>query len=154
MEFSHGVTVVAAAGNDNVDISKKFFSPACINGVVTVAAVADNNQKAKFSNYGNGIIDIAAPGVKIGGAARGGGTVTMNGTSMASPHIAGVLALIRSANPNYSSTDAINAMKSSASNLGSSAYYGAGIPNLENLVSKTPVENNITVNTLEAKKIS
>ena len=40
MEFSHGVTVVAAAGNDNVDISKKFFSPACINGVVTVAAVA------------------------------------------------------------------------------------------------------------------
>ena len=152
--ISHGVTVVAAAGNDNVDISKKFFSPACINGVVTVAAVADNNQKAKFSNYGNGIIDIAAPGVKIGGAARGGGTVTMNGTSMASPHIAGVLALIRSANPNYSSTDAINAMKSSASNLGSSAYYGAGIPNLENLVSKTPVENNITVNTLEAKKIS
>ena len=143
--ISHGVTVVAAAGNDNVDISKKFFSPACINGVVTVAAVADNNQKAKFSNYGNGIIDIAAPGVKIGGAARGGGTVTMNGTSMASPHIAGVLALIRSANPNYSSTDAINAMKSSASNLGSSAYYGAGIPNLENLVSKTPVENNITV---------
>jgi len=154
MEFSHGVTVVAAAGNDNVDILKKFFSPACINGVVTVAAVADNNQKAKFSNYGNGIIDIAATGVKIGGAARGGGTVTMNGTSMASPHIAGVLALIRSANPNYSSTDAINAMKSSASNLGSSAYYGAGIPNLENLVSKTPVENNITVNTLEAKKIS
>ena len=154
MEFSHGVTVVAAAGNDNVDISKKFFSPACINGVVTVAAVADNNQKAKFSNYGNGIIDIAATGVKIGGAARGGSTVTMNGTSMASPHIAGVLALIRSANPNYSSTDAINAMKSSASNLGSSAYYGAGIPNLENLVSKTPVENNITVNTLEAKKIS
>ena len=152
--ISHGVTVVAAAGNDNVDISKKFFSPACINGVVTVAAVADNNQKGKFSNYGNGIIDIAAPGVKIGGAARGGGTVTMNGTSMASPHIAGVLALIRSANPNYSSTDAINAMKSSASNLGSSAYYGAGIPNLENLVSKTPVENNITVNTLEAKKIS
>lgn len=65
-----------------------------------------------------------------------------------------MLALIRSANPNYSSTDAINAMKSSASNLGSSAYYGAGIPNLENLVSKTPVENNITVNTLEAKKIS
>ena len=154
MEFSHGVTVVAAAGNDNVDILKKFFSPACINGVVTVAAVADNNQKAKFSNYGNGIIDIAATGVKIGGAARGGGTVTMNGTSMASPHIAGVLALIRSANPNYSSTDAINAMKSSASNLGSSAYYGAGIPNLENLVSKTPVENNITVNTLEANKIS
>ena len=36
----------------------------------------------------------------------------------------------------YSSTDAINAMKSSASNLGSSAYYGAGIPNLENLVSE------------------
>ena len=35
--ISHGVTVVAAAGNDNVDISKKFFSPACINGVVTVA---------------------------------------------------------------------------------------------------------------------
>ena len=77
----------------------------------------------------------------------------MNGTSMASPHIAGVLALIRSANPNYSSTDAINAMKSSASNLGSSAYYGAGIQNLENLVSKQPVENNIKVNTHEAKNL-
>lgn len=152
--ISHGVTVVAAAGNDNTDISKNFFSPACIQGVVAVAALADNNQKAYFSNYGNGIIDIAAPGVKIGGAARGGGTVAKNGTSMASPHIAGTLALIRSANPNYSSADAINAMKSSANNLGNSAYYGAGIPNLENLVSKIPVENSVTVNTLDARKVS
>lgn len=152
--ISHGVTVVAAAGNDNVDISTQFFSPACIPGVVTVAALDSNNKKASFSNYGNGIIDIAAPGVSINGAAIGGGTTVKHGTSMATPHAAGVIALIRSANPNYSSTDAVNSMKNSASNLGNSTYYGAGIPNLANLVSGTPAKDSITVNTLDARSVS
>ena len=152
--ISHNVTVVAAAGNDNVDISTCFFSPACIPGVVAVAALDEGNKKASFSNYGNGVIDVAAPGVNINGAARGGGTVSYKGTSMASPHVAGALALIRSANPNYSSTDAINALKNSASNLGNSTYYGAGIPNLANLVSGEPPKGSVAVNTLDSRNIS
>lgn len=152
--ISHGVTVVAAAGNENVNIANNFFSPACIPGVVAVSAVDSNNQKASFSNYGNEIIDIAAPGVRVNGAAIGGGTTIKSGTSMATPHIAGAIALIRSANPGYSSTDAINALKGAASNLGNSAYYGAGVANLGNLVPYSPPKSDISVNTLDARNIS
>lgn len=152
--MSHGVTVVASAGNDNINIANKFFSPACIPGVVAVSAVDSNNKKASFSNYGNGIIDIAAPGVGINGAAIGGGTTVKNGTSMATPHITGAIALIRSVNPGYSSTDAINALKGATSDLGNSSYYGAGIANLGNLVPYSPPKSDISVNTLDARNIS
>ncbi len=152
--ISKNITVVAAAGNDNVNMTKVNYSPACIPGVVTVSAVDSNNKKASFSNYGNGIIDIAAPGVGINGAAIGGGTTVKNGTSMATPHIAGAIALIRSVNPGYSSTDAINALKGAASDLGNNAYYGAGIANLGNLIPYSPPKSDITVNTLDARNIS
>lgn len=149
--ISKDVTVVAAAGNDNVNISNNFFSPACITGVVAVAALDSSNKKASYSNYGDGSIDIAAPGNSIVGAAIGGGTTTKSGTSMASPHIAGAIALIRSANPNYTSTESVNKLKESAVNIGSSSYYGAGIPDLSRLV---PNVSEVTVNTLNAENIS
>ena len=149
--ISKGVTVVASAGNNNADLTKNFVSPACIDGVVAVSALNSNNQKAYFSNYGNGYIDVAAPGVNIRGAAIGVGTTTMSGTSMAAPHIAGVLALIRSVNPGYSSEDAINAMRNSCTNLGNNAYYGPGIPNLANLI---PVSSSVSVTTLDATQIT
>ncbi len=151
--LSKDVTVVAAAGNENLDLSNNYYSPACIPGVVTVASVDSNNKKAVSSSYGSGIIDFAAPGVRVAGAAIGGGTTIKSGTSMASPHISGAIALIRSINSKFSSKEAVNILKDSSENLGNSAYYGAGIPNLSKLVKEKPIASKIFVTTGDTTNI-
>ncbi len=70
-------------------------SPARVNhaNVYTVSAIDSNGNFAWFSNYGNPPVDVAAPGVGVLSTASGGGTTTMSGTSMAAPHVAGLLLL-------------------------------------------------------------
>ncbi|MEQ8143002.1 S8 family serine peptidase [Streptomyces sp. OP7] len=132
-----GAVNVAAAGNENYDLaadeitdpsspndgttSDRVIDPSeCLDiptqlpGVVTVASTGAKGLKSSFSNYGRGIIDIAAPGGDstalqtpappatsglILGTLPGGGYGYMAGTSMASPHVAGVAALIKSKHP-------------------------------------------------------
>ena len=72
--------------------------PAAAPGVIGVAATDQNGGKASFSNYGS-YVDVAAPGVNIASTYPGNRYVGMNGTSMASPHVAGVAALIEAAAP-------------------------------------------------------
>lgn len=86
-----GVMMVVAAGNDGDDANN--YSPARVeyNNVWTVSAIDDTDTFASFSNYGNPPIEYAAPGVDILSLWYGGGTDTISGTSMASPHVAGVL---------------------------------------------------------------
>jgi len=86
-----GFLVVLAAGNSSTNAST--FSPARANGrnVITVSAHDINDNFASFSNYGNPPIDYCAPGVSIYSTYINGSYATKSGTSMAAPHVAGIL---------------------------------------------------------------
>lgn len=84
---------VIAAGNEAINANNS--SPARVNGpnIYTISAMDSNDQFAYFSNYGNPPVDFCAPGVSILSCYKGGGYTTYSGTSMAAPHLAGILLL-------------------------------------------------------------
>jgi subtilisin family serine protease len=88
-----GIRFAIAAGNSGADADN--YEPAHIEhpNVYTVSAVNSLDVFASFSNWGNPPVDYAAPGVNILSTKKGGGVTTMSGTSMAAPHVCGVLTL-------------------------------------------------------------
>ncbi|KAG8936603.1 subtilisin-like serine protease [Tulasnella sp. 418] len=87
-----GIHVVVAAGNDNDNAAK--YSPARASSVITVGAIAISDVRASFSNFGS-VVDVYAPGQNVISSWIGSNTATKNisGTSMATPHVAGILAV-------------------------------------------------------------
>ena len=94
-----GVTLAVAAGNDNSNACNE--SPARAPSAITVASSTNNDARSSFSNYGS-CVDLFAPGSNITSAQNGGTSEVMSGTSMASPHVAGVAALYLAVNANAS----------------------------------------------------
>ncbi|KAI1006610.1 hypothetical protein K3495_g1616 [Podosphaera aphanis] len=122
---SAGVTVVVAAGNDNKD--SEGFSPASAGSAITVGAIDPlTDKKALFSNFG-AKMDINAPGVKIlsAGIANDTATKVLSGTSMASPHVAGLAAYLISTEDIESPEAVISRMLELATSTGSAAV---GVP--------------------------
>lgn len=86
-----GLFLAVAAGNSAADAST--FSPASAPGACTVGATDSSDGFAYFSNYGE-LVDVLAPGVDVESSVPGGGTDSYDGTSMASPHVAGLAAYL------------------------------------------------------------
>jgi serine protease len=110
------VAVAVAAGNNGANASA--YSPASEPSVLTVAAHDANNVNASWSNFGT-LVDLSGPGVSVLSTSSSGGTTTYSGTSMASPHVAGALALYRANNPTATATQAQAAVK--ANTLGTTS---------------------------------
>lgn len=127
-----GVTFVVAAGNATADVSQ--MRPAAYDEVLTVTALGDadglpcgrgaassyaaDDTFASFSNFANYPADqahvVGAPGVGIYSTYRGGGYATLNGTSMASPHVAGAAALYLASHPGASPATVLTALRAAA----------------------------------------
>jgi subtilisin family serine protease len=125
--IASGITYAIAAGNSNANACN--FSPARTPAAITVGATGQNDARASFSNFGS-CLDIFAPGVGITSAwyTSTTATNTISGTSMASPHVAGVAALILSANPSFTPTQVRDRMVADAT-TGVVGSAGTGSPN-------------------------
>ncbi|WP_234363853.1 MULTISPECIES: S8 family peptidase [unclassified Streptomyces] len=135
---SRGTTVVVAAGNDNLNAAN--FNPASCNNVITVAASDRQGNRADYSNYGN-TIEITAPGGETTASSANGIWSTLNtgtrsvgsetytayqGTSMATPHIAGLAALVKEAKPALTPAQISTAIRENARTLPGSCSGGCG----------------------------
>jgi thermitase len=126
-----GCVVVAAAGNGGVSGADY---PAQYAGVIGVGAIDSSNARASFSNRGAGV-DVVAPGVDVLSTTLGGGYGNMSGTSMASPFVAGVAALVWSVNTTWTATQVADKVLSTAQSLGSVDFFGRGLVRADLAVS-------------------
>jgi subtilisin family serine protease len=164
-----GVISAAAAGNENYDLAHKTTDsgspddstpvtrpinngcqdiPAELPGVVTVASTTQARAKSSFSSYGQGVIDVAAPGSSILSTVVGGRYGLLSGTSMASPHAAGVLALIKSRHPSADPATLLALLRAEADDVAcpigdarctgttdDNAFFGEGIVDAQRAVT-------------------
>jgi subtilisin family serine protease len=127
VDYAYGknVLIVAAAGNDGLE---SILYPAALPHVMAVGATDKIDGRASFSNYGNAL-DIVAPGVNIFSTLWDNSYTYLSGTSMATPHVAGVAALVLSLHPEYTNDQVEKVLKAGCVDLGNPGwdpYYGYG----------------------------
>lgn len=120
---AQGTIVVAATGNDG---ASSISYPAAYSSVIAVGSVTSNRTRSSFSNYGSGL-EVMAPGSNIYSTYPNSRYTSLSGTSMATPHVAGVAGLIRAANPDISVAQARQILRDTAQAAGSFTQYGYGI---------------------------
>ncbi|WP_327250847.1 S8 family serine peptidase [Streptomyces sp. NBC_01244] len=120
-----GIPVAVAAGNDSKDACNT--SPARLPAAITLGSTDSNDTRSSFSNYGS-CLDLFAPGGSIVSTKMGGGTQTMSGTSMATPHTAGAAAIYLSAHPDATPQQVRDALVDNAQS-GVVTGAGSGSPN-------------------------
>lgn len=147
-----GILNIAAAGNEGNrrGTGDSVGYPAAYDSVVAVAATDINDVRAYFSSTGPKV-EISAPGVSIYSTLPNNSYATYSGTSMASPHVAGVAALVKYSNPTWTPDQIRSKMITTADPLGDPNWYGAGLVDAEEAVGTAappPAEKTIKVTSL------
>ena len=130
--YESGVTVIAATGNEHESLQAypAAFENAIAVGSINQTADSYNERLDNFSNYGP--VDVVAPGSSVYSVNDGGGYITMGGTSMAAPHVAGVAALIKEKYSSLTPAKIKQVLETTATDLGETGrdrYYGSGLVN-------------------------
>ena len=153
--YDAGILIAAASGNDNSSIGY----PARYDTTLAVGATDSSDTRAWFSNYGPEL-DVVAPGVSVNSCTMGGGYASWQGTSMATPHVAGVATLVVAggdlgADPTPAAL--MQRIRSTADDLGAPGfddYYGHGIVDAVEAVGAGPTTGTIAGTVRDANTLA
>ncbi|NBI29386.1 S8 family peptidase [Chengkuizengella marina] len=143
--YDKDVVLIAATGNDNTN---QPGYPAAYPEVIAVSATDESSNKANFSNYGD-YLDVMAPGVSIASTYPDNQYAALSGTSMASPHVSALAAMIRSLNPTLKNVEVMEIIRNTAVDLGDAgkdSYYGFGLIHVENALENAGGNQSVQVN--------
>ncbi len=135
--YRQGVLVFAASGNDGSGVP---LYPAALPEVIAIGATNRYGERASFSSYGSHL-ELAAPGEAIYSTLTGNRYDAWNGTSMASPHVAGLAGLLFSRNPSLTNEQVRQILEGTAQDIGAGgrdAYFGYGRINARAALAQTP----------------
>jgi thermitase len=142
--YDHGVLIISAAGND---ITECKSYPAAYEEVVAVSATNENDSSADFTNYGDWI-EVAAPGVNVYSTWLNDTYISLSGTSMSTPHVAAVAALLWGQFPDITRNQVRAQLRYTADDLGDPGfdiYYGYGRVNARRAVEQALPEHDMAL---------